>query len=78
MDMYEEYLKLFKVFNLNNILIIMAVIAVISILVTYIKYKLNVSTMKKAVKEAIKELSIEAEAKHKKELGEGKDTVPKQ
>jgi hypothetical protein len=59
MEAYEDYLKMFDFFNVGTITVVVVIFIFIYIGLTAIKHFYFINTVKKAVKDAIKELSVE-------------------
>jgi hypothetical protein len=59
MEAYQDYLNMFNFFNVGTIIVTSVVIIFIYIGISAIKHNMLVSTIKKAVKDAIKELNAD-------------------
>jgi uncharacterized membrane protein len=59
MDVYDQYLNMFSSFNIGWIVILSIAIVVVYVIISIIKHVFFINTVKKAVRDAIKELSME-------------------
>jgi hypothetical protein len=59
MEAYEDYLNMFNFFNVGTIIALSVILIFVYIGISVIKHNILVSTIKKAVKDAIKELNAE-------------------
>jgi uncharacterized membrane protein len=59
MDVYDQYLNMFSSFNFGLIIILSIAIVIIYVIISIVKHVFFINTVKKAVRDAIKELSME-------------------